>query len=69
MSTGDPSATRLAERKRSHLDICQTAEVEFQGKTTLFEDVDLVHDALPELAVADLDLTVEFLGKRLRAPC
>lgn len=58
----------LAERKRSHLDLCEHEEVEFRGKTTLFEEVDLIHNALPELAVEDLDLSVEFLGKRLRAP-
>jgi len=68
LSKGDTSTAGLAERKRSHLDLCQNDAVEFQGKTTLFEEVDLIHDALPELAVEDLDLTVEFLGKRLRAP-
>jgi hypothetical protein len=68
LSTGDGTTAGIGERKRSHLDLCQHDEVEFQGKTTLFEEVDLIHDALPELAVADLDLTVEFLGKRLRAP-
>ena len=58
----------IAERKQSHLDICAQGPVEYTGKTTLLEDVDLVHDALPELAVDDVDLGVEFLGKHLRAP-
>ena len=38
------------------------------AKTTLLEDVDLVHDALPELAVDEVDVGTELLGKRLRAP-
>jgi isopentenyl-diphosphate delta-isomerase len=58
----------LRARKRSHLDLCRQESVEYTGKTTLFEDVDLVHTALPELALDDLELGVEFVGKRLRAP-
>jgi isopentenyl-diphosphate delta-isomerase len=61
-------AESISERKRSHLDLCGESEVEFTGKTTLFEEVDLVHDALPELAVAEVDVGTQFLGKRLRAP-
>lgn len=58
----------LRERKRSHLDLCLNAEVEYSARTTLFEEVELVHDALPELALDEIDLSSEFLGKRLRAP-
>jgi isopentenyl-diphosphate delta-isomerase len=58
----------ISDRKRSHLELCEQAQVEYTGKTTLLEEVDLVHDALPELAVADVDVSQPFLGKRLRAP-
>jgi isopentenyl-diphosphate delta-isomerase len=61
-------ADAIAERKRSHLDVCEQGAVEYTGKTTLLEEVDLVHDALPELAVDEVDVGVELLGKRLRAP-
>ncbi len=61
-------ADTVSERKRDHLALCAHEAVEFAGKTTLFEDVDLVHDALPELAVDEVDVSVELLGKRLRAP-
>ena len=57
-----------AGRKADHLDLCATDDVAFQDKTTLFEQVTLVHDALPELAVADVDLSTEVAGKRLQAP-
>lgn len=58
----------MPERKQSHLDICEREQVEYATRTTLFEDVELIHNALPELALADIDTSVEFLGKRLRAP-
>jgi isopentenyl-diphosphate delta-isomerase len=57
-----------SSRKAEHLDLCATDQVAFQGKTTLFDDVDLVHDALPELAIGDLDLSTPLLHKNLRAP-
>jgi isopentenyl-diphosphate delta-isomerase len=63
-----PASRLLRDRKRSHLDLCESEEVEYRGKTTLFEEVDLIHNSLPELALVDLDLSVDFLGKRLRAP-
>lgn len=61
-------SNRLRQRKQSHLDLCANEEVEYSGKTTLFEEVDLLHDALPELALDAIDVGTEFLGKRLRAP-
>jgi isopentenyl-diphosphate delta-isomerase len=65
----ETSARRaLRRRKQSHLDLCEREQVEYRGKSTLFEDVDLLHNALPELGVDDLDVSVDFLGKRLRAP-
>lgn len=61
-------AENISDRKRSHLELCETGPVEFAGKTTLFEEVELVHDALPELAFDQVDIGVELLGKTLRAP-
>jgi isopentenyl-diphosphate Delta-isomerase len=61
-------AESISDRKRSHLDVCEQGAVEYAGKTTLLEEVDLVHDALPELAVDEVDVGVELLEKALRAP-
>jgi isopentenyl-diphosphate delta-isomerase len=61
-------AETISDRKRSHLELCEAEAVEFAGKTTLLEEVDLVHDALPELAVDQVDVGTALLGKRLRAP-
>ncbi|TMA98461.1 MAG: type 2 isopentenyl-diphosphate Delta-isomerase, partial [Deltaproteobacteria bacterium] len=56
-------AETISDRKRSHLELCEAGEVEFAGKTTLLEEVDLVHDALPELAVDEVDVSTALLGK------
>ncbi|HWP64898.1 MAG TPA: type 2 isopentenyl-diphosphate Delta-isomerase [Candidatus Limnocylindria bacterium] len=58
----------LGERKRAHLELCADGEVEYRGKTTLLEEVELVHDALPELAESEVSTEVSLLGKRLQAP-
>ncbi len=58
----------ITRRKDDHLDLATSGDVAFKQTTTLFEHVRLVHDALPELALDELDTSVEILGKRLRAP-
>lgn len=58
----------IQQRKTDHLDLCATDAVAFKGQTTLLGQVRLVHQSLPDLALDDLDLGVEILGKRLRAP-
>lgn len=55
-------------RKDSHLDLAATEEVEPSQNSTLLECVRLIHCAMPEMAVEDVDLSTPFLGKRLRAP-
>lgn len=67
----DPTSTpqpAISARKADHLDLCTDGDVAFDQKTTLFEDLDFVHDALPELAVAEVDLTTEYAGRTLQAP-
>jgi isopentenyl-diphosphate delta-isomerase len=62
------AADAIAQRKQSHLDLCLREDVEAAAKTTLFEEVELVHDAVPDLALDDVDCSTRWLGKRLRAP-
>ncbi len=57
-----------ARRKDDHLDLCATGDVEPAQNSTLLECVRLVHCAMPEMAVEDVDLSTEFMGKRLRYP-
>ena len=61
-------ATDIAGRKADHIELCATGDVGFRQKTTLLECVELVHDALPELALDEIDTSVTLLGKKLRAP-
>lgn len=69
MKTSQPeSAKQVEKRKVEHLKIQLTQDVEYQNKTTLFEDVFLVHNALPELDRSDIDTSTTFLGKKLKAP-
>jgi len=63
-----PSPGEIAARKQAHLDLCLREDVEAASKTTLFEEVELVHDALPDLAFEDLDTRTRWLGKELAAP-
>jgi isopentenyl-diphosphate Delta-isomerase len=61
-------AERIGERKTDHLALCATGEVGFRARSTLFEGVRLVHEALPDMALADVDTTTTVLKKTLKAP-
>ena len=63
-----PETTEIVNRKLSHFDLCANQDVEFRQKTTLFEDVELVHQPLVETRLEDIDLGVVALGKRLSYP-
>ncbi|MCL2779334.1 MAG: type 2 isopentenyl-diphosphate Delta-isomerase [Polyangiaceae bacterium] len=59
---------RIAQRKFDHLKLCEAGEIAFRSKTTLLEDVRLVHNALPDIDASAIDTDVTILGKHLRAP-
>ena len=56
------------DRKIDHIDLCHTGSVGLHGDPGLFGDVRLLHNAMPELAVSDLDLSVPFLDHHLSTP-
>jgi isopentenyl-diphosphate Delta-isomerase len=60
--------SEIGQRKADHLDLCATEDVGFHGTRTLFEDVRLIHDALPDLDEAEVDTSCTLFGKKLRAP-
>ncbi len=58
----------LAERKKQHLDIVLAGGAASGSIRTGFEAIRFEHVALPELDMAAIDLSTEFLGKRISAP-
>jgi len=54
------------DRKFDHIKICVSEKVE--SSYTGFEDVFFIHKAVPELDYNEIDLSVNFLGKELKAP-
>lgn len=64
----DEQEGRTAERKADHLALTLGDGVGFEHLTTGLEDVRLVHRALPEAALDDVDLGRDLWGRRVRAP-
>ena len=58
----------ISDRKLEHLLICENYDVEFKDKTTGFEDIDLIHNVLPEVDKNEIDLSTEAFGKKLNSP-
>ncbi len=56
----------ITNRKIEHLTLCTDEDVE-SGKTG-FSDIQFVHNALPEVSKAALDITATFLGTRFSSP-
>ena len=54
------------ERKRDHLEIAVREAIEC--KENYFDEVSLVHNALPEVDFTKIDTSTTFLGKRLKLP-
>lgn len=59
--------SEIRNRKNDHLAICVEEDVEHRG-TTLLEQVHLLHDALPDRSLDDIDLSSELFGRKLQAP-
>ena len=58
----------ISDRKLEHLLICENYDVEFKNKTTGFEDIELIHNVLPEVNKQDIDLSTSVFGKKLDSP-
>lgn len=58
----------MAGRKRRHIDVCLTEDVEHGSVTTGLERYELPYNALTQTNLGEIDLTADFLGSRLRAP-
>jgi len=63
----DQPEPAIAKRKADHLEVAASGRAEFV-KSTLLEHVHLMHQALPELSLDEIDLSTTLLGKQLAAP-
>ncbi len=63
----DDTALQTMRRKSEHLRIVSEDDVVHSG-STLLEDVNLMHQALPELDLDEIDLKTTFFGRTLDAP-
>lgn len=60
--------SEISRRKDEHLDIVLKRDVAPIWTTTGFERMSFEHVALPELSLADVDLSATFLGRAVQAP-
>lgn len=57
-----------AGRKAEHIRICLERDVQARGVSPGFERYALVHQALPEMALEDVDIGTVLAGRTLRSP-
>jgi isopentenyl-diphosphate delta-isomerase len=55
-------------RKADHIKICLKEEVEARETTSGFEEVYLIHDAIPESSLEEIDCSVNLFGFKLSMP-
>ncbi|MBT4870988.1 MAG: type 2 isopentenyl-diphosphate Delta-isomerase [Candidatus Diapherotrites archaeon] len=60
--------SQTEKRKVDHIKLCVEKDVAFKEKTTLLECVELDYKTLPEIALDDVNLETEFLGKTFSTP-
>jgi isopentenyl-diphosphate delta-isomerase len=56
------------QRKSDHIQINLDEDVDFRSLTTGLEKYHFLHQALPEIDLAQIDTSVSFFGKELKAP-
>lgn len=56
------------QRKQDHLTLAAQEESQFRRKTSLLEQVQLLHCALPEHSYEDIDTSISVFGIPLRSP-
>lgn len=61
-------ANQTQNRKDDHIKICLEEDVQFKQVTSGLENYRFEHSCLPELSLADIDLSTSFLGKKVNYP-
>ncbi|MCH6544666.1 MAG: alpha-hydroxy-acid oxidizing protein, partial [Deltaproteobacteria bacterium] len=65
---GKKALSKTQQRKKEHLELCLEDEAVAFPHSTGLDNYTFVHNALPELDIADIDLGTTFLRKGLKAP-
>jgi isopentenyl-diphosphate Delta-isomerase len=58
----------ISDRKLEHLKLCTECDVQYKHKRTGFDDIELIHKALPQVNKEEIDIKTKFLGKEIEAP-
>jgi isopentenyl-diphosphate Delta-isomerase len=58
----------IEKRKASHIEICARRNVQARSVKTHFDEIHLIHNALPEINLQDVQLGTRLLQYDLRAP-
>src|SRR5262249_45119490 len=58
----------IEDRKQDHLDLCSSGAASFRDRSTFLDCVRLVHQALPEARVEEVDLATQLFGESFSAP-
>ncbi len=61
-------ANETGKRKEDHIRICLGNKAQAKTATSGFEDIQLIHRALPEVNKEKIKLSTTFLGKKFNAP-
>ena len=61
-------ASETGKRKEDHIRICLGNKAQAKNATSGFEDIQLLHRALPEVNKTKISLSTTFLGKKFSAP-
>ncbi len=60
--------SEIKHRKFSHIQTCLEHNVQAKSTTTGFEDIYLVHQALPDFSLDDINISMSFFDNTLSAP-
>jgi len=60
--------TKTQQRKKEHLELCLDTDSVTNSSGTGLDRYRFLHNALPDLDIAELDLSTTFLGKPIKAP-
>lgn len=65
---GKKFLTATQQRKREHLELCLDTQAVTDPRGTGWDRYCFLHNALPEVDIAEIDLSTSFLDKPLKAP-